>query len=63
MTDTSNGLGQTMNAIVTSKSYALDQGLTHGVVGPNGIGKTTLLRQNSGAATIERPTSFWAETF
>src|SRR5699024_4991841 len=48
MTDTSNGLGQTMNAIVTSKSYALDQGLTHGVVGPNGIGKTTLLRKIAG---------------
>ena len=37
-----------MNAIVTSKSYALDQGLTHGVVGPNGIGKTTLLRKIAG---------------
>ena len=37
-----------MNAVVETKHYVLDKGLTHGVVGPNGIGKTTLLRKIAG---------------
>ena len=40
-----------MNAIVLRKAMRWTR-LTHGVVGPNGIGKTT--SANSGAATIER---------
>ena len=63
MTDTSNGLGQTMNAIVTSKNYVLDQGLTHGVVGPNGIGKTTLLRKIAGQQPSKGLKVFGQEPF
>ena len=52
-----------MNAIVTSKSYALDQGLTHGVVGPNGIGKTTLLRKIAGQQPSKGLKVFGQEPF
>lgn len=45
MTD---GWEHNMETIISSTDFALEQGLTHGVVGPNGIGKTTLLRKIAG---------------
>ena len=52
-----------MNAIVESKSYVLGQGLTHGVVGPNGIGKTTLLRKIAGQQPSKGLKVFGQEPF
>lgn len=34
--------------IIQTKDFSLEAGLTHGLVGPNGVGKTTLLRQIAG---------------
>lgn len=52
-----------MNVVVESKDFSLGEGLTHGIVGPNGIGKTTLLRKIAGQQQSTGIEAFGQEPF
>lgn len=49
--------------MITTRDFTFADGLTHGLVGPNGIGKTTLLRKIAGQIQSGGITVFGEEPF
>ena len=49
--------------MITTREFTFADGLTHGLVGPNGIGKTTLLRKIAGQIQSGGITVFGEEPF
>mgnify|MGYP001757992579 CR=1 FL=1 len=49
--------------MITTRDFTFADGLTHGLVGPNGIGKTTLLRKIAGQIQAGGITVFGEEPF
>ena len=49
--------------MITTREFTFADGLTHGLVGPNGIGKTTLLRKIAGQIQSDGITVFGENPF